>query len=156
MTTLVRQHPDPRGEQALDDGVQSPESSTDRGGRDVLRRDILMEKIEDSRQTGDVTGHVRQATSSRSLVAMSRNGVADVLDGEIGKLELVAIGIQHLAVHFPQIDLVGRAERRQRCGRRRLARGVVGRSGHRVGGRRRGGVHRIHSLQSDTAVHDCR
>lgn len=65
------------------------------------------------------------------MIAVSGNGVTNLLDGVVRELEFVAVGIHHLCV----LDLLGLGcERRQRRGRGGLTRAVEGcgrvRAGH--------------------------
>lgn len=41
----------------------------------------------------DVTGDVVETGGSRALEAAGRDGLADLLDGVVGDLELVAVGV---------------------------------------------------------------
>lgn len=56
-----------------------------------------MEDIEDTRKDGHVPEDIVQTRGSRALVAVSRDGIPDLLDGVIGNFELVTIGVNHLA-----------------------------------------------------------
>ena len=54
-----------------------------------------MEEVEDGSQNGKVAGNVAEASRGRASVAVGRDSVADLLDGEVGELKGVAIGIDH-------------------------------------------------------------
>ena len=96
VTTLVSQHPDTGADHTLDDGIQSPEPGADGQGRNVLRSHIVVEGIEDGGQDGDIPEDIVQAGPGLALVAVGGNGITDLLDGVVGDLELIAIGVEEL------------------------------------------------------------
>lgn len=97
VATFVGQHPQARAEQTLDHGVQRPQTSARRGVRDVLGRDEAVEKDKGDSETGNITGDVGETTQARALEAVLGNGIADIVDAEVGQLELVPVGIEHRA-----------------------------------------------------------
>lgn len=97
VTALVCQHPHAGAEEALDEGVEGPEKGA--GGRrgDVLGRHIGVKEVEGRAETGDVPEHIVKAGDGGALIAVLGNGISDILDGVVGHLELVSIGIDELA-----------------------------------------------------------
>lgn len=91
-----------------------------------------MEDIEGGGQADDVADDVRVSLEGGALEAVLGDGVADVLDGEVGHLELVAVGVDQAAV-VGGLDTgnVDRGQRRQRRGRGRRSGGVHGGHGSR-------------------------
>lgn len=97
VTALVSQNPQTGCDEALNNGVDSPQTRSHRHGGHVLRRHIIVEEVEDSGQNGQVPEHIVQALSGRAMEAVGRDGIPNLLDGEVGKLELVPVGVEHLA-----------------------------------------------------------
>ena len=64
-----------------------------------------MEEVEDGCEGYKVSSNIVKATSSGSFEAMSGDSIADLLDGEVRDLELVAISIQHLSVTLVKHDV---------------------------------------------------
>ena len=104
MSALMSQDPEARTDHSLYDGVDSPQDTTDRCRGDILGRQEGMEEVEDGCEGYEVSGDIVKATSSGTFEAMGGDGVADLLDGEVRDLELVAIGIQHLSVTLVEND----------------------------------------------------
>ena len=121
VAALVGQDPDTGSEETLDDGVQSPEDDAGRQQRNGLRGDIVVEEVEDGGENAHVTEDIVQAGGRGTVEAVSRDGITDLLDGEVGDLELVAIGVQHLGS-----GLLFRGQGGQRGRRGRVARAVEG------------------------------
>ena len=63
-----------------------------------------MEEVKGSSQGSDVSCDIPKTSYTRSLKAMGWNGISNLLDGEIGKLEFVAICIQQFPVYIFQIQ----------------------------------------------------
>lgn len=97
MTALVCQNPNTSTDQTLNDGVKSPQDDAHRHGWHRLGGYIVVEDIEDGRKDGEVLEDIVQTLDGRALVAVGRDGIPDLLDGVIGNLELVTIGVEHLA-----------------------------------------------------------
>lgn len=135
VAALVGQHPQACAEQALDHGVEGPEEGTRGGPGHVGRGDEVVEEDEGEGEAGDVTGDVGQAAQAGALEAVLGDGAADVVDGEVGQLELVAVGIEQGAIGA--LGLVERGHGGERGRGRRLAGGVAG--GADGGGGRGGG-----------------
>lgn len=98
MTALVGQNPDTGTVQTLNDGIEPPQQNTGWVRGDGLGSDIVVEDIEDGGKDRDIPEDIVQAGHGGAVEAVGGNGIADVLDGVIGDLELIAIGIQHLAI----------------------------------------------------------
>jgi hypothetical protein len=98
VATLVSQNPDTGTDHTLDNGIDGPQDHSRRQRGDGFRSDIVVEGIEDGRQDGNIAEDIVQAGGGTALIAMSGDGVSDLLDSVIGDLELVSIGVQHLAL----------------------------------------------------------
>lgn len=133
VTTLVGQDPDTGTDETLDDSVQSPQSHASGHEGDGLGGDIVVEEVEDASQNGKVPEDIVQTGDGRAVEAVCGDGITDLLDGEIGNLELIAQGI----------DQLGRLRLRSHGGqgsrRGRLAGAVEGRSRDRINNGRVGG-----------------
>jgi len=57
-----------------------------------------VEDVEGGSERGKVTSNVAETTEARALEAVLGDGIADVLDGVVGDLELVAVGVEELAI----------------------------------------------------------
>lgn len=126
VTTLVGQNPHAGADETLHDGVQGPEGHAGRQEGDSLGGDIVVEKVEDGSQNGQVTEDIVQTGGGGAVEAVSGNSIADLLDRIIWDLELVAIGIEHLA------DLLFRSHGGKGGRGGRLARAVKGRGRDRA------------------------
>lgn len=136
VTALVSQNPDTGTEETLENGVQPPQSKPQRVGRHVLGGHKVLEDIEDGGEGDHIPDHIGQTSDGGALEAVSRDSITDLLDGVVGDLKLVAIGVDHLAL---AILFSIRRHGRERGGRRRVTRAVQGRRRGRdvagVGGR---------------------
>ena len=94
MSTLVGQNPQACREEALDVGVCGPQRDPRRRRGDCFRGDIVVKKIEGGCEKDDVAGDVVEASAGGTFKTVSRNGIADLLDGVVGKLELVAVSVE--------------------------------------------------------------
>lgn len=112
VTTLVRQDPHTGTEEALHKSVYTPQSCTSSSGRDILGCQKTVEEVESDRQRSDVSRNIVQALCRRPLKALGGNGIANLLDGEVGDLEVVAIAIKHLAISVLHVQGSIRAEGR--------------------------------------------
>ncbi len=131
VAALVGQHPHAGAEQTLGEGVEGPEQGTQGRGRDVLGRHVGVEEVEGGAEAGDVAEDVVEARGGGALVAVLGDGIADVLDGVVGHLELVAVCVDELA----KGGLLGGVDRGQGRERGRRGRGP-GRVEGRGDGRR--------------------
>jgi hypothetical protein len=96
VTTLVGKNPETGTDKTLNDGVESPESPTSTVGGNDLGSNELVEEVESTDQSDDVTGDVVEASGSRTLEAVLGDRIADVVDGVVGDLELFAISVKQL------------------------------------------------------------
>lgn len=135
VAALVGNDPEAGAEEALQHRVQRPETGAEGLGGDQLGRDIVVEDVKGGGQAGHVAQDVGVALERRPLEAVLGDGVADVLDGEVGHLELVAVRVDHAAkVGLDGVD-VDRGQGRERRGRGRRSGRVHGRNGRRGLGR---------------------
>merc|ERR1712072_12325 len=80
MTALVRQYPEAGAEEALKEGVASPQSSAEGIRRHVGRCAVGVEEVEGACHKCYIASDVAQATKTRPLKAMLGDSIADVLD----------------------------------------------------------------------------
>ncbi len=98
MATLVSEDPKTRCEQALKECIDCPQQATSELGGNVFRSQEKVEEGEDGGEKGDIAGHIRQTARPGTLQAMSRDGVTDLLDGEVWQMELISVCIDHTQV----------------------------------------------------------
>lgn len=123
VTTLMRHHPDTGTEQTLKHSIYGPQHRSHRQRRNGLGGHIVVEEVESDCYASNVARDIGQTGDSRTLEAVRRNGITELLDGIIWNLELVAVCVEHLGA----TGLVIRRQRGQRGGRRRLTRTIPGR-----------------------------
>lgn len=92
----------------LDERIEGPSSRTDTSRRNVGRRPQGMEEGEGDSEGADVPGNVHQASGGRALKTMLGNGSTDIVDGEVGDMEIIAVGIDQIAVLGFRIDQLAR------------------------------------------------
>ena len=136
VTTLVSQNPDTGAEETLKNGVQPPQSKPERVRRHVFGGHKVLKDIEDGGDDDDIPGHIGQTLDGGALEAVGRDSIPNLLNGVVGDLELVAIGVDHLAL---TLLFSIRPHGRERGGRGRVTRAIQGRGRGRdvagVGGR---------------------
>lgn len=132
VAALVGNDPEAGAEETLHDRVESPEAGSDGRRGNVLGSNIVVGEVEGGGDADYVAGNVGKASGRGALKAAGGNGIADLLDGVVGDLELVAVGIEQDASLVLQQRLVDRAERGERGGRGRAARRVCWRDSSRV------------------------
>lgn len=126
VAALVGQNPETGAKEALDDGVETPEGRARRGPGDVLGSDEVVGEGKGEAETGDIPEDVGEAAQARALEAVLGDGIADVVDREVGQLELVAVGVEQGAIGLLGLGVVDRGHGREGRGRGRLAGGVAG------------------------------
>jgi len=107
VTTLVGNDPQTGAEQALEDGVEGPKTSSNGSRGNVLGSNKVVCEGESGSEADNVAGNVVETGSSRALETVSRDSITDLLDGVVGNLELVAIGVDQrtvLALHDLTVD----------------------------------------------------
>ena len=133
MAVLMGKDPEAGAEETLEEGIDAPEDDTQRLRRDVPGSHELLPDIEGRGEVDHVTEDIAHAADDRALVAVLGNGIADVLDGEVGHLELIPVCVDQLAILLLARGVVG-SQRGQRRGRGRIMGRVAGRhDGTRVG-----------------------
>lgn len=110
VTTLVGEDPETGTRQTLHDGVERPETGSDGRGCDVLRRTVVVEEVEGTGELDDVASHVRQTAKTRPLEAVGWDSIANLLDGVVWDLELIAIRVQQLSPLVLSEGLIDGAE----------------------------------------------
>lgn len=130
VTALMGHNPETSSRQTLHEGVESPQSGAEGEVGNGLGRHVVVEEVEGNRKLGDVASNITQTADGRALEAVLGNGRAQLANGIVGDLELVAVGVDELAVAL-RSNLGLRAERREG--------GVRGRAGWGIGGRVRNG-----------------
>ena len=131
MATLVGNDPDASAEEALESRVHAPESDPRGGGGDVLGRHEVVEDIEGGGKAGHVTQDICPAVEGRALEAVLGDGISKLLDGVVGRGELVAVQVNEVGILgrlLGGVNIDGR-ERRQGRGRGRVTRRVGRRNG---------------------------
>lgn len=113
VTALVSQDPQTSTKQTLNNSVQRPQDNPGRHGGHSFRGHIVVEEVEDAGQGGQIAGHIVQAYGNGAVEAVSRNGFSDLLYGEIGKLELVSVRVEHLAVVAANLAIGGHRGKRR-------------------------------------------
>ena len=111
VATLVGNDPETSANKTLDNGVDSPESGTHWLGGDVLGSNKVVVNCESGCEKCEITQNVGVASQSRAVEAMLGNGIANVLDGEVRRTELIAVGVNETTI--VGLGLVGV------CGRKR-------------------------------------
>lgn len=137
VTTLVGNDPEAGSEQALEDGVESPEASSNGGRGNVLGSNEVVAEDEGGSDADNVAGDVVETSGSRALEAVGGDGLTDLLDGVVGDLELVAVRVEQGTTLVLERLLVNGAHRGQRGAGGRVARRVGRRDN--LGGSRRAG-----------------
>lgn len=114
MAALVGKNPQTSAEEALQDSVQGPKTSAERHVGDRLGSHVVVEHVEGSGERGEVAGDVAQTTHGRALEAVLGDGIAQLLNGVVGDLELVAVCVEELAGSLLRVLglLVHRGQRR--------------------------------------------
>ena len=133
VTALVGKDPETSTEKTLEHGVSSPEHGAQRQRRNSLWGNVVVEDVEGGGKQGQVAGNVSQTTGSGALKAVLGNCIAELLDGIVGNLELVSVGVEKLAVGPLGLGLL--VQRGQRRVGGRTGRGVKGRGRDGVGSR---------------------
>ena len=125
MATLVGNDPETGAKETLDEGVHGPESSAGGERGDVLGRHVCVEDVEGGGEAGNISQDVSPASEGGALEAVLGNGIVDVLDGVVGRGEVVAVCVDETAKvgGLGVVNLDG-GERRKRRGRGRRARRV--------------------------------
>lgn len=98
VATLVSKDPESSTDPASNNGVDEPQCTTQKRRCNVLWCDERLEDVQECSPLNNITGYVAQASGGGTLEAMTRDGVAQVIVGIVWKLELVAVGIDHLRV----------------------------------------------------------
>lgn len=98
MSTLVCQDPEPGTEQSLYKGIDCPKNTPDRRGRHIFGGQECVEEVEGGCQRYDISSNVSKPSHSGAFEAMSWDGVSNLLDGKVGQLEFIAVGVQHLSL----------------------------------------------------------
>lgn len=146
VAALVGNDPQTGAEETLEDRVQGPEAGADGLGGDVLGGDEVVVDGEGGGQEDDVAEDVEVALEGGALEAVLGDGIVDVLNGEVGGSELVAVRVEETAI--VAVGLLGGGlglggERGERGRRGRVLGRLRRRNGSRglgVGGRGRGSV----------------
>lgn len=97
VTALVGQNPHTGTDKTLHNGVQGPEGHTGREEGNGLGGHVVVEDVEDGAEESHVPEDIVQTGSGGAVEAVGRDSITDLLDRVVRNLELVAIGIEHLA-----------------------------------------------------------
>lgn len=105
MPALMRQNPQPGTKQALEEGVDSPQDDSNGHIRNRLRCHIVVEDIESDRQRGRISSHIVHTLETGALIAVSRDGITNVLNRVVRKLEFVAVRVKHFALALARLSV---------------------------------------------------
>lgn len=97
VTALMSKNPETSGKEPLDDGINCPQSGSDRCVWDVLWGNKCVEEHEGSCQTGKIASNICQSLRTRSLKAMLWNGAKNIIDAVVWDLEFIAVTINELS-----------------------------------------------------------
>jgi hypothetical protein len=95
VATLVSNDPETGTEKTLENSIDGPETSAGGGAGDVLGGHIVVPDTKGGGKEDNVAKDVSVSLESGALETMLGNGIVDLLDGEVGNLELVAVGVEH-------------------------------------------------------------
>ena len=100
MAALMGKNPETGSEEALEEGVRTPEDDAGRLGGDEFGSDIVVPEVKGGGEEDHVAEDIAHAADVGPLKAVLGDGVADVLDGVVGHLELVAVRVNELAIRL--------------------------------------------------------
>ena len=67
-----------------------------------------MEEVESGGKGSEIPCNVAEAFGCRPLETMCWDGISDLFDGEVGQVELIAIGIEQLPIYGLQLQVIVR------------------------------------------------
>ena len=70
------------------------------GYLECTRSDEFIEQVEGGCQTGDISGNISQSPHTRSLEAVLRNGISNIINSIVWHLKLVAVCINKVSEAF--------------------------------------------------------
>lgn len=121
VTTLMGNDPETGTEKTLKNGVYGPQTSAGGGRGDVFGGHEVVPDAESGGQEDNVAEDIGVSLESGSLEAVLRDGIVNVLDGKVGDLELVAVGVKHNTILGRGLGDIDLGHGRERCGRGRVA-----------------------------------
>lgn len=98
VTALVGEDPETRTKETLQEGVQSPENEADGVGRNGLGGDKVVEEGEGGGEASHIAQNIAHTEKAVTLEAVLGNGIPNILDGVVGYLKGVAVGVDQLAI----------------------------------------------------------
>ena len=98
MTTFVSEDPETSTKKALNDTVNSPKSCANWSRRNVFWSNEFVEQNEGNGQTGNVPSNITQPSQTRSLEAVLRDCISNIVNRVVGQLKLVSVCINELAI----------------------------------------------------------
>jgi hypothetical protein len=110
VAALVCHDPKAGSENALQDGVSSPQDGPCRGGGNHLGCDEVIEQIEGGGERSHVAANEVEALDGGALEAVGWDSITDLLDSVVGDLELVAVCVEKFAMAGLEVSSVIRAE----------------------------------------------
>jgi len=125
VTALVGENPETSAKETLQEGVESPQTSSHGLGSDGLGSDEVVEDVKGGGEEGDVAGDIVKTGGGGTLEAVLGDSIVNLLDCVVWDLELVAVGVEELLLGVLVSGL-----------------GVTQRRDGAVGGRTTGGVER--------------
>lgn len=124
VTALVGNDPETSPEETLENSVHAPEDSSGGGRRNVLGGNEVVPEGEGGREADDVAEDVAVSLQGGALEAVLGNGIVDVLDGEVGRSEFVAVGVEETGILGLGLVDIDRRQRREGGGRSRSSGGI--------------------------------
>lgn len=106
VAAFVSQNPETRSEETLQEGIQAPKNEAYRVRGDRLGRHEVVEEVEGGCQASYVTEDIAKAQEAVAFKTMLGDGIPNVLDGVVGNLEGVAVGVDQLSI----VDALGGVE----------------------------------------------
>lgn len=98
MAALVSENPKASTEETLNDSVYSPEPGANWSRRNVFWGNEFIEEHKGDCKTGDVSSNIAQTPQTRSLEAVFRNCISNIIDRVVWKFELIPVCINELAI----------------------------------------------------------
>ena len=110
MATLMCQYPESSAEQALNNGIESPETGSQWHRGDILGRAELVEQTKSPGKQEYVPGNIGETCSTGSLQAVLGYGISYLLNSKVWELKLVAVGVDQLLLRR-LLEVLDRSER---------------------------------------------
>ena len=104
VATFMGHNPQTGTKASLNESIEGPSSCTDAIRRNVGRSPQCVKEGEGGRKGEDVSSNIHQASGRRTLEAVLGYSITNIVDGELGNLEFIAMGIDQLPKLRIRID----------------------------------------------------